>query len=306
MDMFQKREKRSKNKLEDNSNTENTNKTNINWFPGHMTKAKREIEQKLKQVDMIIELRDARAVASSKNPLIYQLAQHKPKVIILSKKDMADPIQTALWQKALTAEETVVLAIDTIKDNYKQAVIKACETAMATKHQRQIARGIKPRGIRAMVVGIPNVGKSTFINTMRQKKVVKTANTPGVTRTVTLIKVNQSLELMDTPGMLWPKFENDTYAYHLALIGSMNDHILPLETLTTYAIEFLTSFYPNRLTQYFNDKQTYSTLIQDIGVRKGYFLGAGKIDEKRCLIDFLKTIRMPEMGISWDRYDESI
>ncbi len=276
---------------------------NINWFPGHMTKAQREIEQILPQVDVIIELRDARAVLASANPLLQRLASQKPRVIILSKTDLADSKCVKKWSNELNSAESLVLALNLTSGDYRLAIIEAVLKVMAKKHARLAQKGINPRATRALVVGIPNVGKSTFINTMRQKKIMPTANTPGVTRYLRLIKVDPTLELIDSPGLLWPKFYDLKQAYHLALIGSMNDHILPLTEILTYALAYLKHNYPQVLTEHFFACDDYSQLIEIVGKQAGYYLAQQQIDEKRCQIHLLKLLRSNQVQVCWDQPD---
>ena len=171
----------------------------IQWFPGHMTKAKREMQEKMKMVDMVIELRDARIPNASKNPMIEELCNQKPRLIILSKKDKADALETRKWITKLQKEDVKVLALDIIKENITPKVVEASQELMKAKIERMKRRGIRPRAIRAMVVGVPNVGKSTFINRISKKKIAVTGDRPGVTKSLQWSKVNANLELLDTP-----------------------------------------------------------------------------------------------------------
>ena len=168
-------------------------KIRIQWFPGHMTKAKREMQEKLNMVDMVIELRDARIPSASKNPMIEELCQNKPRLIVLSKKDKADAAATKLWCSALQNETTRVVALDILKENIIPGIVEESRLLMQAKIERMKRRGIRPRAIRAMVVGVPNVGKSTFINRITKKKVAVTGDRPGVTRALQWSKVNQNL-----------------------------------------------------------------------------------------------------------------
>ena len=214
-------------------------KIRIQWFPGHMTKAKREMQEKLNMVDMVIELRDARIPSASKNPMIEELCQNKPRLIVLSKKDKADAAATKLWCSALQNETTRVVALDILKENIIARIVEESRLLMQAKIERMKRRGIRPRAIRAMVVGVPNVGKSTFINRISKKKVAVTGDRPGVTRALQWSKVNQNLELLDTPGVLWPKFEDETVGVLLAITGAIRDEILPLEEIAAWAMRYL-------------------------------------------------------------------
>ncbi|MEG1701848.1 MAG: ribosome biogenesis GTPase YlqF, partial [Erysipelotrichaceae bacterium] len=243
-------EKKEKNKQ--------TTNININWFPGHMTKAKREMEEKLKLVDMVIELRDARIPIASTNPLLAQLTMSKPRLIILSKKDKANNEITKAWIKSLESEFVKVIALDLLKDNIQPIIMQEARHLMKNMIERQIKRGIKPRAIRSMVIGIPNVGKSTFINRMAKRKALEAADRPGVTKNLRWVKIGNELELLDTPGVLWPKFDDPTIALHLAITGAIRDSILPLEDVAYGAMEILLKDYPNELEARFQ-----IPLIQD-------------------------------------------
>ena len=280
----------------------------IQWFPGHMTRAKREMEEKMKQVDMIIELRDARVVDSSRNPMIDTMSKEKPRVIVLTKIDKANPIITEQWIKLLQEEGNVVIAFDLLKDKIKNPVIQASKLAMQEKLERMKRRGIRPRAIRAMVVGIPNVGKSTFINQLLGKKVVETANRPGVTRSLKTIKIDKELELLDTPGILWPKFENSVTGIHLALTGAINDQILPFDEIIQYAIKHLLELDPNVFkNSYGSDAVETNALLEELGRKRGFLLSGNQVDIEKTQLSFLKDLRDDKLiRVSWDVPDESI
>ena len=213
----------------------------IQWFPGHMTKAKREMEQYLKLVDFVIEIRDARIPISSKNPMLEQMIKNKPHLIVLSKIDKANPEMTKQWVHQLENNRVQVLALDLLHQNFKAQISHAGKILCQPLIEKQKRRGIRPRPLRAMVCGIPNVGKSTFINTVAHKKAAQTANRPGVTKSLQWIRFNADIELLDTPGVLWPKFENEKVAMNLAITGTIKDDILELTevayTLTKFMLE---------------------------------------------------------------------
>lgn len=219
----------------------------IQWFPGHMTRAKREMQERLKMVDMVIECRDARIPMASINPLIFELAKDKPKLIVLSKLDMSDPKATSDWLKSLSNESTMVVALDLLNDDTRKKVVDACLLVMKPKFDRWKARGIGARKIKAMVVGIPNVGKSTLINQLAKKKVMTTADRPGVTMSLKWANVHPQLDLLDTPGVLWPKFDDPQTGIHLALAGSISEKVLPIDQLAYIGFEFVMKHYPNTL-----------------------------------------------------------
>lgn len=285
---------------------DNENKANIQWFPGHMAKARRLMQENLQRADMVIELRDARIPNASKNPLLDELCQNKPRVVILSKKDKADETVTRQWMNEI-AKEHPVLLLDITKDSLNGPITKVCLEAMKEKHEKQKARGIRPRAIRAMVVGVPNVGKSTLINRLAKRKAVKTADTPGVTRSVSLIAVNDQLQLLDTPGVLWPKFEDINVGYYLAITGAIRDTVLPLEDVAYYALDIIKDYYPDRLLKRYGIEvkdQTSFELLEEIGmVRKD--LNEGQWDKTRTVEAFIREIRDDKLGpVTWEIFHE--
>lgn len=272
-----------------------------------MTKAKREMQERMKMVDMVIELRDARIPNASKNPLIEQLCGQKPRLIILSKKDKAEDAVTAKWIKALSNETTSVIALDILKENITPKVVSASKTLMKAKIDRMIKRGIRPRAIRAMVVGVPNVGKSTFINRIAKKKVAVTGDRPGVTRSLQWSKVNQELELLDTPGVLWPKFEDETVGVLLAITGAIRDEILPLEEIAAWAMRYLIQNKPELLVKRYDVAlcEDPYVMLKRVAMKRGFLKNQDEIDEKRTIETFLREIRDEKLGaISWEVPDE--
>lgn len=223
---------------------ETKSRLNIQWFPGHMTKARRQMEEHLKMVDMVIEIRDARIPNASKNPMIEELTRQKPRLIVLSKKDKAEAEATREWIAALQNENVKVLALDLLHDSLEKKIVAASQELMKAKIERMKRRGIRPRAIRAMVAGIPNVGKSTMINSLAKRKAAQTGDRPGVTKALQWVKVGKELELLDTPGVLWPKFEDEKVGLLLAVTGAIRDDILPLEEIAYWAMGWLQAHYP--------------------------------------------------------------
>lgn len=284
------------------------NRTNINWYPGHMTKARREMEEKIRLVDMVIELRDARAPLSSVNPVIAQIVGSMPRLIVLAKKDRADSAVTARWVKKLEGEGVMVLALDLIKDNAAKAISAACEQLMRAKIAKGKARGLKHVEIKAMVVGIPNVGKSTLINSVSRKKRAKTADHPGVTRNLTWIKVSPDVALMDTPGVLWPKFDDQVTAIKLALCGSIKEDILPVDEVTNYALSYLAEKYPELLTKRYDirDFSSPDVIIAQIADNRRTLDYNGNPDLEKATGLRFREIRNGVIGaISWEIPDEN-
>lgn len=303
MDMYQKREERKNKPVE-----ENESKTNINWFPGHMIKAKRNMQEHLKLVDFIIELRDARIPNASKNPLIDELIMNKSRLIILTKKDKAETTKVQAWIQFLQNEATRVIALDVLHDSITKIVVEQSMQLNALAIDRFKRKGIHNRPLRAMVVGIPNVGKSTFINQIARKRATKTANTPGVTRALQWVKVNPNLELLDTPGVLWPRFDDPQVAMLLAICGAIRDQVLPLEDICIWALNYLSIHAPIALIERYGitiNDDPYDMLAQ-IGTNRKYLLNRGAIDQKRTMIMFLQEIRDEKLGkISWEQIHEN-
>lgn len=220
---------------------------NIQWYPGHMTKAKRQMQEDLKLIDLIIELVDARVPLSSRNPDIDQLGQNKSRLILLNKADLADERQNEAWKEYFQSKGFYVVKVDSRSGSGMKMIQNVIQEACKEKIERDRRRGIKNRPIRAMVAGIPNVGKSTFINTFAGKACAKTGNKPGVTKGKQWIRLNKNVELLDTPGILWPKFEDQLVGIRLACVGSIKDDILNIEELALWLLEKLKKDYPGAL-----------------------------------------------------------
>ena len=220
---------------------------NLQWYPGHMTKAKRQMQEDLKLIDLIIELVDARVPLSSRNPDIDQLGQNKSRLILLNKADLADERQNEAWKEYFQSKGFYVVKVDSRNGAGMKTIQNVIQEACKEKIERDRRRGIKNRPIRAMVAGIPNVGKSTFINPFAGKACAKTGNKPGVTKGKQWIRLNKNVELLDTPGILWPKFEDQLVGIRLACVGSIKDDILNIEELALWLLEKLKKDYPGFL-----------------------------------------------------------
>ncbi|MBQ6587778.1 MAG: ribosome biogenesis GTPase YlqF [Butyrivibrio sp.] len=237
---------------------------NFQWYPGHMTKAVRMMQENIKLIDIIIELTDARIPAAGRNPDIDELGKNKYRLIILNKADLADPQVTKMWKEYYQKSGAFVMEMNSKTGNeagkVKDLITKAC----AEKIERDKKRGIVGRPIRAMVAGIPNVGKSTFINKLAGKASAKTGNKPGVTKGKQWISLGKNMQLLDTPGILWPKFEDEEVGLHLALIGSMNDENLDTTELACELIKILKESYPNAIIEKYNiSEEQIAELLED-------------------------------------------
>ncbi|MBQ1522381.1 MAG: ribosome biogenesis GTPase YlqF [Erysipelotrichaceae bacterium] len=280
----------------------------INWYPGHMTKARREMEEKIKLVDMVIELRDARAPLSSINPVLSEVIGNKPRVIILAKKDRADGRITPLWKQKFEQEGIKTIALDLLKDNVSKIISDACQEVMRDKIAKGKARGLKHVEVKAMVVGIPNVGKSTLINSVSRKKMAKTADHPGVTRSLTWIKVSSDVALMDTPGVLWPKFDDQEVAVKLALCGSIKEDVLLLDDILEYGLDYLSSHYPELLKGRYRleDLSSKDAILNGIADNRKCLDANGAPDLNRAGLLRFREIKNGVVGnISWERPDEN-
>ena len=221
------------------------------WYPGHMTKAKRMMQENIKLIDLVIELVDARVPISSRNPDIDELGKNKARLILLNKSDLAEDKWNDAWSEYFREKGFSVVKVNSKKGGGIKSINGVIQEACKEKIERDRRRGILNRPIRTMVVGIPNVGKSTFINSFAGKACAKTGNKPGVTKGKQWIRLNKNVELLDTPGILWPKFEDQQVGLHLAMIGSINDEILNVEELALSVIDYLTAEYPGTLEKRF-------------------------------------------------------
>lgn len=271
----------------------------IQWYPGHMTKTKRLIEANIKLVDIVIELLDARAPYSTKNPDIDKLAANKMRLVILNKADLADPQITKEWVKWYTQNNVRVVEVTSTSGKGIKEVTKVAEDLLKEKIERDKARGRIYRPIRAMIVGIPNVGKSTFINTLVGKGSTKTGDKPGVTRGKQWVKIKKGFELLDMPGILWPKFEDQQVALKLAYLGSINDDILDSRELAMNFLEHGRTRYKAKLEERYKtemtQEQAYDYLLE-IGKKRGFIISGGSVDETRTANMILDEYRSGKLG----------
>ena len=282
---------------------------NIQWYPGHMTKARRMMEENIKLIDLVMEIIDARIPVSSRNPDIDVLAKGKARMVILNKSDLAKEEITKQWEKYFTAQNITVVKMNSRSGNGMKTVQNAILEACREKIERDRKRGIINRPVRAMVVGIPNVGKSTFINTLAGKACTKTGNKPGVTKGKQWIRLNKNVELLDTPGILWPKFENKTVGEHLAMIGSVNDEILDTTELACELIKVL-----NRIdTQLLADRYEIETtgtpyeIIERIALARHCFMKGERADIAKAgniLLDEFRNGKLGKISLEFPTSEE--
>ncbi len=269
------------------------------WYPGHMTKARRMMQENIQLVDLIIELVDARIPRSSRNPDIDALGKQKARLVLLNKADLADAKQNPLWENYFKEQGSFVVSVDSRSGAGMKAIQNAVAEACREKIERDRRRGILNRPVRAMVVGIPNVGKSTFINSFAGKACAKTGNKPGITKGKQWIRLNKNVELLDTPGILWPKFEDEITGKRLAMIGSMNDEILNREELAMDLIRTLQKNYAGILEKKYNltemPAETFRVLEQ-IAVSRGCVQKGGQPDTRKAANMLLDDFRNGRIG----------
>ena len=278
----------------------------IQWFPGHMAKARRQVTEKLKLVDIIFELVDARLPISSANPMMHEIIHQKRRVVILNKSDMADPSITEKWLEYYEKQGIRAVASNSKDGKGLHKLTKAAQAEMSEKFERNLKRGMRPRAIRAMILGIPNVGKSTLINRLVKKNITQTGNRPGVTKAQQWIKVGKELELLDTPGILWPTFEDSEVGYRLALTGAIKDDILNLIDVSDYGYDYAAKYYPAFLMSYLgtDEPMTPKEMLERLALNRQLTDGE-HIDYSRAAEHFVRDFRALKLGrITLDRPEE--
>lgn len=281
---------------------------NIQWYPGHMTKTKRLIKENLSLVDIVIEILDSRVPDSSRNPDVDQIIGNKAKLIVLNKSDLSDPVINKQWEKFLISKDMNYLFINSITGQGINKTIKNLELMMKEKMDKLAQRGRKHKPIRCMIIGIPNVGKSTFINTIAGKSSAKTGNKPGITKGKQWIRLNPKIELLDTPGILWPKFQDASVGMKLAWIGSIKDEIIDQEELAFQFLSFLVKNYPELLMARYKlktiNKETID-ILNDIAINRGFIVKGGEINYLRTSEMLLDEFRKGRIGkISLEKPNE--
>lgn len=268
------------------------------WYPGHMTKAKRQMQEDIKLVDLVIELVDARIPVSSRNPDIDTLGKGKARLILLNKSDLADERKNEGWTEFFKKKGYYVVRMDARNKGSMKQVSAIIAEACKEKTERDLRRGIKNRPVRAMVVGIPNVGKSTFINTFAGKACAKTGNKPGVTKGKQWIRLNKNVELLDTPGILWPKFEDQTVGLRLAFIGSIKDEILQTEELASELVKFLNQSYPGVLEEKYTIESSEDNyeVLRRIAESRHCLVRGSELDVEKAAAILLDDFRNGRLG----------
>jgi ribosome biogenesis GTPase A len=271
----------------------------IQWFPGHMTKARRQVEEKLPIIDVVIELLDARVPISSRNPMINAIVQKKPRLVLLNKKDLADARMTEKWEKYFSDLGLAVHPIDSLNGSGVHRIPALCMELTSEMQQKRVSKGLQPRNVRAMIVGIPNVGKSSLINRLTKRNVAQTGDRPGVTKAQQWIKGGDQLELLDTPGILWPKFEDPMVGYRLAATGAIKDELLDKVDISMFVIEYYRTHYPDQLMDRYkleNIPEDKIELLELIGRKRGCLVSGGHIDYDKVAELILRELRSGKLG----------
>ncbi|MBY8912212.1 ribosome biogenesis GTPase YlqF [Bacillus sp. YC2] len=280
----------------------------IQWFPGHMAKARREVTEKLKLIDIVYELVDARIPMSSRNPMIEEILKNKPRIMLLNKADKADAAVTAQWKNHFEQQGIPSLSINSVNGQGLHQIVPSSKELLKDKFDKMKAKGIKPRAIRALIIGIPNVGKSTLINRLAKKNIAKTGDRPGITKSQQWVKVGKELELLDTPGILWPKFEDELVGLRLAITGAIKDSIINLQDVAVFGLRFLEEHYPDRLKERYSLQdipEDIAALFDAIGEKRGCFMSGGLIDYDKTTEVIIRDIRTEKFGrLSFEKPSE--
>ena len=270
----------------------------IHWYPGHMKKAQIEVQDKLKVVDAIVELLDARIPVSSRNNVLYEMTKDKTRLVVLTKTDLADEKETSKWINYLKSQGIPAIFADLKKSSDIRNIVSSIENLGSAKNEKLVAKGMKSQPVRAMIIGIPNVGKSTLINKISGRNAASVQNKPGHTKSQQWIKVSNKFELLDTPGILPPSYEDKKDAINLALVGSINVEILPNDELAKIGFNFLREYYPNNLQrrfEYLNLNDDVEKCFENIAEKRGYLLKGGKDIDKTYKV-FLNELKNGLLG----------
>ena len=280
----------------------NENKSNINWYPGHMARARREIAESVKLVDVVIEIIDARIPIASRNPILNEIIGDRPRIVVLNKADLADSDANKKWVQKLKSNNQTAIIADSNKGKGVNDVVEAALSLMKDKIEKQSTKGRTGISIKAMIVGIPNVGKSTFINKIAGKQTAEVSNKPGVTRKNQWVRLNDKIQLLDTPGVLWPKFDNAITARHLAYIGTIKDEILDVEELALSLLEELVLKYKKNVYERYKIDENFTyemtvELMEEIGRKRGCLVRGGEVDYTKVANIILDDFRTGKIGL---------
>lgn len=275
----------------------------IQWFPGHMSKARRQVQENIKFVDFVTILVDARLPLSSQNPMLTKIVGDKPKLLILNKADLADPVLLKEWKAYFEAQGIKTLSINSKEQSTVKRVTEAAKSLMADKITRLRERGIQKETLRTMIIGIPNAGKSTLMNRLAGKKIAVVGNKPGVTKGQQWLKSNKDLEILDTPGILWPKFEDQVVGLKLALTGAIKDQLLPMDEVTIFGLNYFKEYYPERLKERYKGidlEEEAAEIIMSMTQKMGF-----RDDYDRFYNLFVKDVRDGKLGLyTLDRVEQ--
>lgn len=270
---------------------------NINWYPGHMKKTKEEIKNSLKLVDIVLEVIDARIPKSSRNPLISEITEKKDRIIIMNKTDLSDPVENEKWIKKFADDGIKAIKMNAKEKINTKEIYNIAKEILSEKFKKNEEKNIENENIRMMVVGIPNSGKSTFINNIAKRKGARVGNRPGVTQQKQWIKIKENILLLDTPGVLWPKFDGQT-GLNLSFTNAIKDEILNIEELCLKFIEFMKEFYPKNLEERYkiDSNKTALEIYEEIGIKRGAIIRKGEIDYTRCANLIFNDFRSGKLG----------
>lgn len=277
----------------------------INWYPGHMAKTRRLIQEKISVIDIIFEVVDARIPFSSKIIDIDTLTRDKPKILVMTKKDLCDISETEKWIKYYEEKGYNVVLLDLEKNVNLKPLYQKVKEVMAILNEKRKAKGLMPRKARVLVMGIPNVGKSTLINRLAGKKATKVGNTPGLTKSLDWIRINNDIELLDSPGILWPNIEDEKVGYNLASLTAIKEEILPLERISNYIMEMLIKYYPNIVEERYKTNETdIEKLYLHIGKIRGCLVKGGEVDIEKVHNVIISDVKNGIIkNITFDRYE---
>ena len=306
MDMYQKREMRKNKKMDEN--TKSLPSTSINWYPGHMARTKREIKEKINLIDIVLEVIDSRMPISSKIIDIDEYVKNKPKILIMTKYDMCDVTKTNKFIDYYKNKGYDVIPVDLINNN-ASIIIEKCKEHMNIINTKRKEKGLKPKAVRALVVGVPNAGKSTLINRLVGKKATVVGNRPGVTKNLGWIRINKDIELLDSPGILWPKFDNQEHAYNLAALSSIKEEIIDNEDLALFIINKMVKLYPDYLISRYKleniDLSDINNILDEIATNRGALSKGGIADYDKVYNIIIRDLKDGNFGrVTFDEIPE--